>query len=453
MFINWLVLTLGIDLGSGEPEWVVSKERRKWDEIFLSLGPSKGKITGSVAKKEMIKSRLPNPVLAKVWRLADVDGDGALDSDEFALAMHLINVKLDGFDLPEDLPGHLIPPSKKRVLANGRNGSGSGSDGDSYWRGALGSGQQGESGDKLALDSTNVEEPVEKNNKSGKKKSEKSVASDLELNVRKQNKKASKASKTRVDEINFDKPDTSQNNGGGKSSNENNCPTLKIDEKEDLRKKLEEKSKKYQHLPVYDKEEEKRKNKKLEKKMTKIFSDVDKQLGTVTDLTSTHMENKGIKLVPTPFDESEQCAFESTSAQADVHTIKYKSGGVLDNKRSAEKNQGDSDPTNENMNISETSGTPTHDKLLPPYQRKPSQDKTDENYESLGQTFRDLTDKMETVTRDLQGHDSEIPFVDEGSDEDYRENVRVANGRNAYFWFQYLNFIFFFFSFFLFSHL
>jgi len=124
----------GIDLGSGEPEWVVSKERRKWDEIFLSLGPSKGKITGSVAKKEMIKSRLPNPVLAKVWRLADVDGDGALDSDEFALAMHLINVKLDGFDLPEDLPGHLIPPSKKRVLANGRNGSGSGSgsDGDSY---------------------------------------------------------------------------------------------------------------------------------------------------------------------------------------------------------------------------------------------------------------------------------------------------------------------------------
>jgi len=178
---------------------------------------------------------------------------------------------------------------------------------------------------------------------------------------------------------------------------------------------------------VYDKEEEKRKNKKLEKKMTKIFSDVDKQLGTVTDLTSTHMENKGIKLVPTPFDESEQCAFESTSAQADVHTIIYKSGGVLDNKRSAEKNQGDSDPTNENMNISETSGTPTHDKLLPPYKRKPSQDKTDENYESLGQTFRDLTDKMETVTRDLQGHDSEIPFVDEGSDEDYRENVRVAN--------------------------
>ena len=114
---------------------------------------------------------------------------------------------------------------------------------------------------------------------------------------------------------------------------------MKIDEREDLRKKLDEKSKKYQHLPVFDKEEEKRKNQKLEKKMTKIFSDVDKQLGTVTDLTSSHMENKGIKLVPTPFDESERRASDSPSAQSDVHTIKFKSG-VLDNKRSVEKNQG-----------------------------------------------------------------------------------------------------------------
>ena len=41
--------------------------------LFQSLGPHKGKITGSTAKKEMVKSRLPNPVLAKIWRLADVD--------------------------------------------------------------------------------------------------------------------------------------------------------------------------------------------------------------------------------------------------------------------------------------------------------------------------------------------------------------------------------------------
>ena len=72
-----------------QPEWIVNRDRAKSDAIFQSLKPVKGKIAGSTAKKEMVKSRLPNPVLAKVWRLADVDQDGALDADEFALAMHL----------------------------------------------------------------------------------------------------------------------------------------------------------------------------------------------------------------------------------------------------------------------------------------------------------------------------------------------------------------------------
>ena len=65
------------------------------------------------AKSEMVKSKLPNSVLGKVWKLADVDKDGMLDSDEFALAMHLINIKLDGHDIPAELPAHLVPPSKR----------------------------------------------------------------------------------------------------------------------------------------------------------------------------------------------------------------------------------------------------------------------------------------------------------------------------------------------------
>lgn len=61
----------------------------------------------------MVKSKLPNSVLSKVWKLADVDKDGMLDEEEFALAMHLINIKIDGNDLPSDLPSHLVPPSKR----------------------------------------------------------------------------------------------------------------------------------------------------------------------------------------------------------------------------------------------------------------------------------------------------------------------------------------------------
>lgn len=67
----------------------------------------------SVAKSEMVKSKLPNSVLSKIWKLSDVDKDGKLDSDEFALAMHLISIKIDGNDLPVDLPEHLVPPSKQ----------------------------------------------------------------------------------------------------------------------------------------------------------------------------------------------------------------------------------------------------------------------------------------------------------------------------------------------------
>lgn len=67
----------------------------------------------SAAKGEMVKSKLPNSVLGKIWKLSDIDKDGLLDADEFALAMHLINVKLDGHDLPPELPDHLLPPSKR----------------------------------------------------------------------------------------------------------------------------------------------------------------------------------------------------------------------------------------------------------------------------------------------------------------------------------------------------
>jgi len=103
----------GINAGVGEVEWVIAKDRYKYDSTFDTLNPIDGKVSGASAKSEMIKSKLPNNVLGKIWKLADVDKDGMLDSDEFALAMHLINVKLDGHDLPTELPAHLVPPAKR----------------------------------------------------------------------------------------------------------------------------------------------------------------------------------------------------------------------------------------------------------------------------------------------------------------------------------------------------
>lgn len=106
----------GIDEGRGEQEWVVDQEKYKYDESFEKMNPINGKITGAAAKSEMVRSRLPNSILGKVWKLADVDKDGMLDADEWALANHLIKIKLEGHELPVILPDHLIPPSKKEIF-------------------------------------------------------------------------------------------------------------------------------------------------------------------------------------------------------------------------------------------------------------------------------------------------------------------------------------------------
>ncbi|KAM9440848.1 EH domain-containing protein 2 [Clarias gariepinus] len=97
-----------------EGPWVVSKDKPKYDEIFYNLSPQDGKLSGIKVKDWMISTRLPNSVLSRIWKLSDVDGDGMLDDEEFALANHLIEAKLEGYGLPPKLPADLVPPSKRR---------------------------------------------------------------------------------------------------------------------------------------------------------------------------------------------------------------------------------------------------------------------------------------------------------------------------------------------------
>ncbi|XP_041044382.1 EH domain-containing protein 3 [Carcharodon carcharias] len=105
----------GAGEGIDDLEWVVVRDKPSYDEIFYTLSPVNGKVTGANAKKEMVKSKLPNTVLGKIWKLADIDKDGMLDDEEFALANHLIKVKLEGHELPSEIPLHLIPPSKRKL--------------------------------------------------------------------------------------------------------------------------------------------------------------------------------------------------------------------------------------------------------------------------------------------------------------------------------------------------
>lgn len=98
----------------GEEGWLISQDIAKYDTMFHQLGPNpQGKLAGATVREELLKSKLPNSVLRRIWNLADIDHDGMLDGDEFAVCMFLVDLKLSGSDVPEELPLHLVPPSKR----------------------------------------------------------------------------------------------------------------------------------------------------------------------------------------------------------------------------------------------------------------------------------------------------------------------------------------------------
>ncbi|KAI9067074.1 hypothetical protein FKP32DRAFT_1564454 [Trametes sanguinea] len=97
------------------PQWdVTPQEKANSDRIFDTLDKDKrGYIEGDVAVPFMLQSKLPEDVLAQVWDLADLNNDGRLTRDGFAVAMHLIQGKLAGKEVPTTLPLSLVPPAMR----------------------------------------------------------------------------------------------------------------------------------------------------------------------------------------------------------------------------------------------------------------------------------------------------------------------------------------------------
>ncbi|CAG4980589.1 unnamed protein product [Parnassius apollo] len=102
----------------GDP-WVIQPhENAKFGEHFRALGPVNGTLTGEQAKRFMLQSQLPPPVLGQIWSLADLNADGKLDFQEFSIACKIINLKLHGIEVPKVLPPSLLASLSPQVGVN-----------------------------------------------------------------------------------------------------------------------------------------------------------------------------------------------------------------------------------------------------------------------------------------------------------------------------------------------
>jgi epidermal growth factor receptor substrate 15 len=100
-------------------DWLIGdREKASYDVQFDKVDTGKlGIITGDQAVTFFSDSGLPSEILAQIWELSNVRKQDTLNRDEFAVAMFLIKTQRGKrvFDLPQELPTNLIPPSLRGV--------------------------------------------------------------------------------------------------------------------------------------------------------------------------------------------------------------------------------------------------------------------------------------------------------------------------------------------------
>ncbi|KAK4550804.1 hypothetical protein LTR36_000384 [Oleoguttula mirabilis] len=102
---------------TGTPWLITQQEKAKYDQFFATIDTvGRGIITGEQAVHFFSDSRLPEDTLATIWDLSDINSEGQLNKDEFAVAMYLIRQQRspNPAPLPAFLPTALVPPSMRQ---------------------------------------------------------------------------------------------------------------------------------------------------------------------------------------------------------------------------------------------------------------------------------------------------------------------------------------------------
>ncbi|CAN0088610.1 unnamed protein product [Ectocarpus fasciculatus] len=98
--------------------WAVPPESRDASDLKMAMtGPSAaGKLTGEQAAEALrTGTGAGQEDLRAVWELSDIDRDGMLDRDEFAVAWYLAHQAAAGNKPPASLPTGVVPPSKRQA--------------------------------------------------------------------------------------------------------------------------------------------------------------------------------------------------------------------------------------------------------------------------------------------------------------------------------------------------
>ncbi|KAI1299300.1 Intersectin-2 [Halotydeus destructor] len=106
--------------GSISVDWAIPMQaRKKYSEQFSMVDSGRtGAITGVQVRGILMQSGLPQAALAQIWNLSDVNSDGKLMTEEFILAMFLVERTRAGAPLPPVLPAELVPPSFRTVAVS-----------------------------------------------------------------------------------------------------------------------------------------------------------------------------------------------------------------------------------------------------------------------------------------------------------------------------------------------
>ncbi|RCK54703.1 Actin cytoskeleton-regulatory complex protein PAN1 [Candida viswanathii] len=97
--------------------WAITKQEKQiYDGLFQAWDSQRrGYVDSTVALNVFTKSGLSRPDLESIWTLVDTDDTGKLNKNQFAVAMHLIYRRLNGYDIPLRLPPELVPPADRTL--------------------------------------------------------------------------------------------------------------------------------------------------------------------------------------------------------------------------------------------------------------------------------------------------------------------------------------------------